>query len=118
MLLTILSFLVDPKDIDQKNDDDDLAKMVYQNLKKKKYLIVLDDIWNIEAWDDLRMSFPEDYNGSRVMFTTQLHDVAKADRDPHTLRSFDDKESWDILWEIVFKKKRCPSELVEIGKQI
>ncbi|KAI8571033.1 hypothetical protein RHMOL_Rhmol01G0085400 [Rhododendron molle] len=30
----------------------------YEFLKQKRYLIVLDDIWNIETWDALKIGIP------------------------------------------------------------
>lgn len=57
-------------------------------MKGKRCLIVLDDLWNIEAWNQLRESFPNDNNGSRVLFTSRVHDVAlqaKPDCKPYVL---------------------------------
>ncbi|KAI3903025.1 hypothetical protein MKW92_033727 [Papaver armeniacum] len=49
---------------------------LYELLKGKKYLIVLDDVWDIEAWDGLKSSFPDEQNGSRVLLTTRHKSVA------------------------------------------
>ncbi|XP_073127121.1 putative disease resistance protein At1g50180 [Henckelia pumila] len=56
--------------------DTELERLVYQNLKDRRYLIVIDDIWSTKAWDDLKMIFPDDGNGSRILLTTRLSDVA------------------------------------------
>ncbi|CAI9117675.1 OLC1v1019122C1 [Oldenlandia corymbosa var. corymbosa] len=44
---------------------DDLAAALYKYLKGKKYLIILDDLWDTSVWDNLKCSFPDDANGSR-----------------------------------------------------
>ncbi|KAL3510183.1 hypothetical protein ACH5RR_029584 [Cinchona calisaya] len=60
----------------------------YQCLKGKRYLIVLDDMWSIEPWNDLERSFSNDGNGSRILITSRLPDVAsriKVDSIPYPL---------------------------------
>ncbi|XP_059658970.1 putative late blight resistance protein homolog R1A-3 [Cornus florida] len=77
----------------------------------------MDDIWDIEAWDDFRKYFPDDYNGSRILFTSRVLDVSRHFRS-HPLRFLNEDESWDLFSERVFQKENCPAELMEIGKQI
>ncbi|PHU08256.1 hypothetical protein BC332_24745 [Capsicum chinense] len=36
----------------------ELADMLQKSLKRKRYLIVLDDMWKSEAWDAVRLCFP------------------------------------------------------------
>lgn len=55
---------------------DQLLEQLYRKLKGKRYLIVMDDLWSIEAWDLVKRSFPDDNNGSRIMITTRLLEVA------------------------------------------
>ena len=45
---------------------------IHEFLKGKRYLIVLDDVWA-----KIGGIFPDDNNGSRVLLTTRLQDVAK-----------------------------------------
>ncbi|KAL7163253.1 hypothetical protein ACSBR2_039368 [Camellia fascicularis] len=45
-------------DIDMSNEK--LGEMLYKNLKGKRYIIVIDDIWDIGAWVDLKMYLPND----------------------------------------------------------
>ncbi|XP_049410372.1 putative late blight resistance protein homolog R1A-3 [Solanum stenotomum] len=47
-------------------EDDDVADMLRRVLIGKRYLIVLDDIWDVEAWEDLRICFPQGEYGSRL----------------------------------------------------
>lgn len=43
-----------------------LEEKVFKVLNKKRYLIVLDDIWETEVWDDLKALFQDVKNASRV----------------------------------------------------
>ncbi|KAH0660965.1 hypothetical protein KY285_027533 [Solanum tuberosum] len=57
-------------------EDVDITDMLRKSLISRRYLIVLDDIWDVEAWEDLDKCFPEGENGSRVMVTTRIEEVA------------------------------------------
>ncbi|GMP92800.1 hypothetical protein CsSME_00042882 [Camellia sinensis var. sinensis] len=98
-----------------------LGEMLYKNLKGKRYLIVIDDIWDISAWVDLKMYLPNDKNGSRVLFTSRLKVVvmqAPPDSHIHSLRYLTEEESWELFQWKVFQNESFPLQLVEIGKQI
>ncbi|KAL0441087.1 UNVERIFIED_CONTAM: putative disease resistance protein [Sesamum radiatum] len=66
--------------------------------------------------------FPDDGNGSRVMLTTRLRNVALyaagSTRNIHYIRFLNKDESWELLRDIVFAGKSCSYELEKIGKEI
>ncbi|KAK1276710.1 Disease resistance protein RPM1 [Acorus gramineus] len=45
-------------------------------LHRKRFLLVLDDVWHGEVWTDIRLSFPNINNRSRVIVTTRHREVA------------------------------------------
>ncbi|KAH6790371.1 hypothetical protein C2S51_005377, partial [Perilla frutescens var. frutescens] len=101
--------------------DQRLAEQLYRSLKGKRYLIVMDDIWCDTAWEDVKRSFPDDKNGSRIILTSRLTEVALSvnpDWPPHHMRFLSLDEGWELLKLKIFAEQCCPSELENIGKQI
>ncbi|KAK4402538.1 putative late blight resistance proteinR1A-4 [Sesamum angolense] len=54
----------------------ELALRLHKNLKGRRYLIVMDDVWDTKAWDDAKRYFSDDNNGSRIILTTRQSAVA------------------------------------------
>ncbi|XP_060176172.1 putative disease resistance RPP13-like protein 3 isoform X2 [Lycium barbarum] len=86
--------------LDKMTDVTDLERHLRNLLEEKKYLVVVDDIWQREAWGSLERAFPDSKNGSRVIITTRNEDVAKRADDncfPRSLRFLTEEESWDLF---------------------
>ncbi|KAL2507987.1 putative late blight resistance protein-like protein R1A-6 [Forsythia ovata] len=122
ILIDILRSLNDfNRDVIINMKDELLAEEIYKSLKERRYLIVIDNIWNIEFWYDLKRFFPSDRTRSRILFTTQLKDLgqeASCHSMIYPLPFLSKAECWDLLRQKVFPKGHCPPELQEIGKQI
>ncbi|XP_037445832.1 disease resistance protein RGA5-like isoform X1 [Triticum dicoccoides] len=58
------------------NEVQDIIARLREHLTHKRYLIVVDDLWNQSAWNIMSCIFPEVGNGSRVIVTTRVEDVA------------------------------------------
>ncbi|XP_073036468.1 putative disease resistance RPP13-like protein 3 [Primulina eburnea] len=100
---------------------DELGERLHKSLSGRKYLIVMDDLWSIECWNDIKMFFPDNNNGSRFMITTRQTKVADDFRSctPHQLHLLDKDQSWALFCDKVFGKESCcPPELEEVGKTI
>ncbi|KAK4433080.1 putative late blight resistance proteinR1B-16 [Sesamum alatum] len=122
-ILSNLLVSIKPSDKNQQEQDDELMGKVYKGLKGMRYLIVMDDMWSTKAWDDLKMIFPDDDNGSRIIVTTRLFDVATyanfpSSNPPHEMHFLDEDQSWNLLQQMVFKQEGCPVELEKIGNLI
>ncbi|KAL2225520.1 UNVERIFIED_CONTAM: putative late blight resistance protein R1A-10 [Sesamum indicum] len=101
--------------------EEELADCLYKGLVGRRYLIVMDDIWDTQIWDAVRRFFPNDCNRSRILLTTRLSDVALyADSfSPlHKMQFLKEGESWNLFCKKVFGEKDCPRELEDIGKAI
>lgn len=104
-----------------KRGADVLADRLRKTLLPKRYLLIIDDVWEAKAWEDLRLCFPDAKKGSRIILTTRLKEVAmyaKCVTEPIYLRSLEESESWLLLQKKVFGEEICPEELKEIGQNI
>lgn len=121
LLLSILGNVTElTKEIREMNEEG-MTEVLYRSLKGKRYLIFIDDIWSIDPWHKLHLSFPDDHKGSRILFTTRIEEVseqANSKSPPHVLRLFTEEESWQLLQKRVFRQKSCPPKLHAIGKKI
>lgn len=100
---------------------EEFIELVYRSLKHRRYLIVLDDMWHGAVWVRIRRAFPDDNNGSRVIITTRLSDVAAAVDSSSTLHQMpflNENQSWTLLREKVYGQELCPQKLEEVGNII
>ncbi|KAL8218550.1 hypothetical protein R6Q57_021923 [Mikania cordata] len=122
LLLGILSSLItDLTDETYQMSDQQLGEKLYRLLKGRKYLVVLDDIWDCKIWNELRIYFPDDKVGSRVLFTSrdiELSSHVQAAKPTHVLRLRTEDESWAIFLKKVFRTGVCPPWLKEYADVI
>ncbi|KAL6005897.1 hypothetical protein ACLOJK_039942 [Asimina triloba] len=101
----------------------ELTAKISKHLAQKKYLIVLDDMWKVEAWEALKNALPDMGNGSRVLLTTRKKDVASnADprSTPYELRRLNGDESWELFQKKAILGENASSnpQLVDLGKEM
>ncbi|KAG8378878.1 hypothetical protein BUALT_Bualt07G0030400 [Buddleja alternifolia] len=98
----------------------ELRLRLHQELSGRRYLIVMDDLWSTNDWYNFKLSFPNNWNGSRVMVTTRLTDVAVslASYSPYLMDFLDEDKSWNLFCEKTFTQESCSVELEDIGKRI
>ncbi|KAL8504247.1 hypothetical protein ACS0TY_022830 [Phlomoides rotata] len=92
---------------------------IHKTLKGRRYLIVLDDVWDSNVLDELLTCFPDDGNGSRVLLTSRNKDVAPSPPNSIIQLPFlSDEQCWELLEKKVFGSRTCPPQLHGIGKKI
>ncbi|KAK4743562.1 hypothetical protein SAY87_001563 [Trapa incisa] len=112
-----------PQRVDTSNKEW-LKMMIKGFLLNKRYLIVLDDVWNVIEWEAIKYAFPNDGCGSRVMLTTRNADVASASQadfggNIHKSKPLNDEESWKLFCRKTFSETNlCPPSLEETCKSI
>ncbi|KAL0429865.1 UNVERIFIED_CONTAM: putative late blight resistance proteinR1B-16 [Sesamum radiatum] len=114
--------ILDSMNITIKGADEEIIKgQIYKNLKGRRYLIIMDDVWDTKVLDDVKRIFPDDDNGSRIVLTTRLTNVATY-ADPfgfvHQMQFLSEEYSWILLRDKVFGQECCPHKLEGIGRSI
>uniref|UniRef100_A0A8R7U410 NB-ARC domain-containing protein n=1 Tax=Triticum urartu TaxID=4572 RepID=A0A8R7U410_TRIUA len=92
-------------------------------LNDKRYLIVIDDIWNENVWQLIKCAFSKNSLGSRVIMTTRIFSVSEAccssAGDIYRMKPLSNDVSRRLFYERVFSSdKGCPHELMEVSKHI
>ncbi|XP_014522630.1 putative disease resistance RPP13-like protein 3 isoform X2 [Vigna radiata var. radiata] len=110
------------KNVGDINDlsEEELKKLVRSCLKWKSYLVVVDDLWKKQDWDEVLDAFPDNNRNSRILITSRLKEVAlHAGHDvPHYLQFLNEEESWELFRRKVFRGEDYPSDLELLGKQM
>ncbi|XP_078153543.1 putative disease resistance RPP8-like protein 2 [Carex rostrata] len=108
-LIDILRKIAEQLDppIDPSKQPNAFLTKLHESLKRKKYLIVLDDVWTDDLWTQIGAALPNENKGSRVLITTRFFNVAKnADPtcEPYKLGFLTKELSLDL-----FLKKALPN---------
>ncbi|KAL2326152.1 hypothetical protein Fmac_025210 [Flemingia macrophylla] len=114
------------KILESKTNDE--MDRVQQELRKKiegrRYLLVLDDIWNEdrEHWLKLMTLLMDGAKGSKIIITTRSEKVAKisGSSSPFLLKGLDEEQAWKLFTQLAFENGEEPhnQKLASIGKDI
>ncbi|XP_078158867.1 disease resistance protein RGA2-like [Carex rostrata] len=100
-----------------------LQSKLRQILSGKRYVLVLDDVWNedVDEWERLRAMLNCGEPGSVVIVTTRSDRVAQimGTVETQNLGCLGEEDSWSLFHKRAFSKgvKEC-QELVEIGRKM
>ncbi|KAK7333406.1 hypothetical protein VNO80_30175 [Phaseolus coccineus] len=107
-------------------DRSSLEEEVRNRLREKRYVILFDDVWNENFWDDIQSALIDDKNRSRIIITTRNQMVAmfckkSAFIEVHKLKEpLTEDESLRLLCKKAFygSDGGCPEELKNIFLEI
>ncbi|KAF9666194.1 hypothetical protein SADUNF_Sadunf16G0204100 [Salix dunnii] len=116
------------KEVVGRDSDDQLESLKNELAEKikKKYLFILDDVWDGEdgddgeKWDSLKGLLPRDVVG-KIVVTTRSHLIAKftSTIEPHVLKGLSELDSWDLFQRNSFHQDQESGYVDEkIRKQI
>nr|ARA91516.1 CNL-I [Cucumis melo] len=104
---------------------DTLQNMLREKIDGKRYLLVMDDVWNVnrEKWINLKAFLTGGAKGSRILITTRTHQVAHTSETVlfHHLSELNKNSSWELFRKMAFSNESEVlenSKLVIIGKEI
>lgn len=99
-----------------------LKEVVKNFLWQGSYILVLDDVWRVEAWNSIKSVLPRG-NGGRVMLTTRnaaVSSTSSKEFNGHNfeLKPLSAKESEELFNKRTFKKEICPPYLQKVSQSI
>ncbi|XP_075646703.1 putative disease resistance protein RGA1 [Castanea sativa] len=103
---------------------DELQRQLRQKIDRKKYLLVLDDVWNEDRgkWLNLIDILMGGSKGSKIIITTRSGLVAKITHtvSPYILKGLSKQQSWSLFKQVAFSKGQVANNptLVTIGREI
>ncbi|PNY11560.1 CC-NBS-LRR resistance protein [Trifolium pratense] len=95
-----------------------------QRLTGKKYLLVLDDVWNKngEIWDHLLLPFNKGSSGSKIIVTTRNKEVASSMKSSMLLdlEPLEESDCWSLFVRLAFHNRNVSEYPIHesIGKNI
>lgn len=110
--------------ITKQSDEESLINALRSFLKDKRYIIVVDDIWSIQAWKTIKCALPENSFCSRIIVTTRNISVAKSCCSPYhdfayKVRLLSEADSETLFYRRVFgSEDKCPLHLKEVSTEI
>ncbi|KAI5327378.1 hypothetical protein L3X38_026774 [Prunus dulcis] len=104
-------------------NNNQLKTLIKDFLQKRRYLIVLDDVWHLHGWDSVKYALPNNICGSRIILTTRNADIAsttsvESGGKVYNMKPLPQLESWELLCKKTFQGSSCPPYLEEIGNCI
>ncbi|CAD5325042.1 unnamed protein product [Arabidopsis thaliana] len=103
-------------------EEEELEVYLHDLLEGKIYLVVVDDIWEPDAWESLKRALPCKHGGSRVIITTRIRAVAEGVDErvyAHKLRFLTFDESWKLFEQKSFRNiEKLDEDLKRIGKEM
>ncbi|CAJ2638910.1 unnamed protein product [Trifolium pratense] len=102
-----------------------LQRWLQQTLTGKKYLLVLDDIWNgnVRSWEQLLLPFSHGSFGSKIIVTTRDKEITRVliSTKLFNLQQLNKSDCWSLFVTHAFDGKKLddyPHLLESIGKKI
>ncbi|KAL7171023.1 hypothetical protein ACSBR2_035812 [Camellia fascicularis] len=104
-------------------DDNKMKSVLEEVLQESRYVLVLDDVWRIDAWNAIKIALPNCNCGSRVLLTTRIANIASTScREFHgniyEMKALSPEGSWILFCKKTFQEKDCPRHLIELSERI
>ncbi|XP_030949426.1 disease resistance protein RPM1-like [Quercus lobata] len=115
---------VDPTNLSSMNQME-LVETLVDYLKEKRYLLVLDDVWDTNILDKIKVALQYSCRGSRIILTTRKEDVAchpfGGKHHIHHIQLLQNEEAWELFCKKAFincPNGSCPLELKSFAKKL
>ncbi|KAL0000435.1 hypothetical protein SO802_014216 [Lithocarpus litseifolius] len=114
-----------PKGIDSA-DKMFVIRKAREYLQEKRYVVVFDDVWEINFWGGIEHALPDNMKGARIMITTRKWEVANFCKKSslvhvHTLQPLPLTKAWELFNKRTFQFEfggHCPPVLKKLSHDI
>uniref|UniRef100_A0A8R7TCM5 Nudix hydrolase domain-containing protein n=2 Tax=Triticum urartu TaxID=4572 RepID=A0A8R7TCM5_TRIUA len=100
--------------------EEQLINEIRTFLEIKRYLIVIDDIWDKSVWENIKYVLIANEHASRVITTTRVLDVAQQAGGVYRLKPISVADSRKLFYQRIYEteNKSPPNHLVEVSEKI
>uniref|UniRef100_A0ACD5UJC5 Uncharacterized protein n=1 Tax=Avena sativa TaxID=4498 RepID=A0ACD5UJC5_AVESA len=101
-----------------------LISEIRDYLANRRYFVVVDDIWDVMAWNVIKLAFPMTSSGSIIITTTRINDVSKSccsyfGGNIYSIRPLNAMHSKQLFHtRLFYSEESCPPYLEEVSDQI
>ncbi|KAL6505617.1 hypothetical protein OROHE_022996 [Orobanche hederae] len=103
----------------------DLVELLAGYLRTKRYILVLDDVWSVQLWTEIKASLPNEARGSRIILTTRMEDVALfsfgVESHVHRIDGLTEGDAWSLFSRRAFQQLpggSCPNSLEHLAREL
>ncbi|XP_019095259.1 PREDICTED: probable disease resistance protein At1g12280 isoform X2 [Camelina sativa] len=101
--------------------EDQRALDIHKVLRRQKFVLLLDDIWEKVDLKALGVPYPNRQNGCKVVLATRSRDVCgrMGDDDPMEVSCLDPHEAWELFQMRVGKNTlKCHPDIPELARKV
>ncbi|CAL5010301.1 unnamed protein product [Urochloa decumbens] len=101
-------------------DERQLIDEVRGLLESMRYLVVIDDIWDVASWEITRCALVDSNHGSKIITTTRIFEVATKASDIHKLEPLSHDNSKELFYRrLLGGNEKCPDDkLPEVSEKL
>ena len=107
-------------------DKTSLISKAREYLQEKRYVVVFDDVWEIDFWGEIEHALPDNAKGPRILITTRKLDVANFCKKSshvkvHNLQPLLPNKAWELFCKRAFQFElggHCPPMLEKSSHEI
>ncbi|XP_048499173.1 disease resistance protein RPM1 [Beta vulgaris subsp. vulgaris] len=108
------------------SDEVNIINDLRKHLKDERYIVVFDDVWDVELWRSVNAALPTNNKNSKILMTTRDKNIAlhwMASLGGHTHHVYDlqplpKDAAWDLFCHKTFVHGICPPELEQLSRQM
>uniref|UniRef100_A0A2N9GZF1 Disease resistance protein RPM1-like n=1 Tax=Fagus sylvatica TaxID=28930 RepID=A0A2N9GZF1_FAGSY len=99
-----------------------LLNTLVKYLEKKIYLLVLDDVWDTNLLDEIKVILRDSYPGSKIILTTRNEVVAShpfvGEPRVYHIEKLEKGEAWELFCKKAFSTGSCPHDLTLLAQEL